>query len=132
MPLERRGLPSKNAFSVVLTSSHAMLEIELLRQSARSLKVPERLRFYCFLDDGNNKGYGSMWHGSNVLLDKNKILNLHMSMTSDLKCVDNHPNIFTHSFRKRKSCTKLYIKFCLKKFPIHFLLRLPGLLIFMA
>ena len=54
-------------------------------------------------------------------------------MTSDLKCVDDHLNISTRSFRKRKSCTKLYIKFCLKKLPIHFLqLRVPGSLIFMA
>lgn len=28
------------------------------------------LDFIGFLDDGNNKGYGSMWYGFNVLLDE--------------------------------------------------------------
>ena len=60
-------------------------------------------------------------------------LNIHTLITSDRqKCVNDHLSIFILSFRKRKSCKKLYIEFCLKELPIHFLQRVLGSLIFMA
>ena len=74
-----------------------------------------------------------LYREKRTIVIKQKPLNFRTLITSDRqKCLDNHLSIYTLSFKKRKSCKKLYIEFCLKKLLIHFQQRFPGSLIFMA
>ena len=78
-------------------------------------------------------GDKKLYREKRTIVIRQKPLNFHTLITSDRqKCLDDHLSIYTLSFKKRKSCKKLYIEFCLKKLPIHFLQRFPGSLIFMA
>ena len=78
-------------------------------------------------------GDKKLYRDKRTIVIRQKPLNFQTLITSDRqKCLDDDLSIYTLSFKKRKSCKKLYIEFCLKKLLIHFQQRFPGSLIFMA
>ena len=61
-------------------------------------------------------GDKKLYRDKRTIVIRQKPLNFHTLITSDRqKCLDDHLSIYTLSFKKRKSCKKLYIEFCLKE-----------------